>query len=1624
MSYISSNLTQVTTGSSHSDQNQSHHSTDEKILEVTKEGLTGVRESWMHFGKDLPTAIKAKIAAPEAILAFMINYSNNTSSAFPIFDSVTDAIPEVGINFIEGASPYLIGSFIAAEVGEAMETGTPTFEQYAKLCAKRPSLAGSEEFGTAVIAPTLLQAPQKVLRALFSAGGQAIRTGLKYVKPSLDATAKLGCVWAHSLAGKDFAGCLLGADDFLAQNKEKFVEHVKKVRSDYDLSDKQTALYTIAAYGAASHYLGNAARQLPSDSEFKTESFKTALKKELSPDPSKVNWTALRSDLDGIRKDFFSTSKGELSLEATLQLYMMGQVSFLYSNGADKLGWATQMPTAATPGAVVPQSSQEERIFESAMQLKQTAALFESQQEDVALFAKDGALKESIEQLEGFNEELSAWQAEHQDYLIQKKKEEFALHLASAALNGFSEWQNAQTAEAAENFQRTEKIKDVQQQRQLTEQQQFWSHNYNDRMPVGVWVNREIIKTVGDLNGCLDDLKQLENKYKSIRDSAEHKMDALLIEQEKILSRKRKAKGLLKTLGIVLSVVTVICPPVAVAAGAVGAAQAYSNRKDAERQMRTNGQANDLQRQFNGYSMTANQANQRVMEKHAEANQLLDYILDNRSQFPPQVVREAFRKKVEQSDEVLKNYDDQLKEVEAQIKKKQDECKPDRKHPDRKPDIDKEIADRELLNTSKADCNSKKGEYVKQLKKEEEIAAFQDHAYSVQTYWTDFWSPKTEEGKNLARAIEYSRQTYIEGTAEERKAILQTLQVLEGMGWVIGSPKGLSWARAGLQAYTIFDIARGFYDRAPVLSKMLKTAKVVENFPLKLLTEFFVPGMSIVIAAIQLYRLATQEHQAVTGDNYAFTQLQNQLGDLHSRIDALAQLNQSQYRDILEQVGKSKLFLDDAIKKLAGLVTDEFKKLKIENNEANFNRETSSLNSKNSEIAIKVQQFRAEIRRGRKVAKDKFKEFIDYLDAALIRSRKDFSNGWNAPNFPAYTSLIYRHPFAYTGLTAGLLGSKVPVPNLQIFLHVYDGYLAAREANAADAEVQADLDEMKKSLSEQATVLAGFYANFPSACNELATLQAQLLGAVEKVISNSQEKEERARFVKIETDAVAVENSFGKCFQGVARFGLSTYFKNKKKPIELPTNQKLLEFGWSKMSRNFIVAGSEAAKGLVTKTIHDTAAKGIVEYAYSISVWMNQTRLTRLGQFFSQEISVHEAEKTDKKDLILTVKVVARRKLNELAVSLVTISPERLDFKTETDLSNTCEVMSLDFHTTHQGRCMTTYQKSFQLTVEEKSAIPEFYPENSINQTSLEAYLNFIRGNTEEWKGINRDECVIIPGNQAGMIPLAIPRSILGEYEILERKLALKGVQLTPLYSCQYVPEAKCYRLIIEWRNGTSTASMVLAQFDAITVIAFGAPIINGEVLVQELSPTLNEFLLHAVYGSKLGVGLPGNRTKQIGALLAPVDEEFPGLFELLNKTGREFNFVHGLYKGPEQLSDAVSASKFFPRPLQLKIDVTNLGTELHLSKIRDSYRQYCQKYDAVKAMFSAVSSDKTTDVMERSGFRVPTSGVDQELYDFVTNTSPRSDALIGGSLIQYAEKGGLSSEYKALRGALSELKD
>lgn len=1618
---------------------QPHNPSNEKILTWTKEYFGLIREHWTkHVGKELPGIVKAKVMAPELVLGVMNNYSNSVHSPFPILEAVTDAIPELAIS-LSRFSSISIASIAAAEIGEAIEKTTPTQEQYGKLLTERPELWGSTRLATAVFLPTLLKTPQKLLKGTIAAGGHAIRASLKYVKPSFGTTAKLGCAWAHTVVGKEIGSCIFkSVDEALAERKEQFAEHVKKVRQDYDLSDQQAALYTLAAYDAVSKYLGTEGMLSKIDeTEFTKETFKASLKNELRLDASMLDWSALRNDLDGIRADFFSTPK-ELSLEATLQLYMMGQLSSIYLGDDEAFGRANQMEMPSiTQNFDIPAGKplNEEGMLGAAMQLKQVAALFEQQLNAGELLGNEATLDESIKKLEGFNNDLSSWQTEHEEYLIKKKNEVYALHMTNAALNGFAEWQNAQLMDDVAKHQRSEKIKDIQHQQKLAEQQQFWSHNYAEGMPVGFWVSHEIIKTVQDLNSCLNDLKILQNNYRNIRDSAENKIDALLKEQEKILhSRKRKASGLLKLAKIVLGVVTVVCPPVALGATAITAAEAYSNRKDAKRQMRNEGQANDLQRQVNSYSQTANQANQRLGANNAQANQLLDQIIENSSQFPPQLLREALRKKIEGANKALEECNEKIKTVEAVIEAKRKAYKPDRRNPNKKPPEIEECAEKELLEALKAEGVKEKEGYEKQLSKENEIATFQDYSFGVQTYWIDFWGPKSEQAQNFARAVSFSKECYLKSTAEERETVMQTLQVFDVMGSVIGSNRMRSCALAGRQIYTIFDIARGFHERKHVLFGVMTGQNPIQNLggPLKLLSEFLVPGMCLVIAAIQLYRIATQEnHQYVSREDFVLDHLQNQLGDLCTTINSLVRTNQSQYQHIIKEIETSRLSIKRAQEKLADVMTDEFRIQNQLNNESDYNHVTMILKNDICKFAAGVRDFGREIAR-QNVTKEGLKAHIRRLNKALFVSPQDFSNGWNAPNFPSYCSLTYRNPFMYTGLTASLLlGSNSSVANLQLFLHAYEGYLAAKEANSIlrDADVDSDLERTREELRSQAQKVVDFYEGFPAACDELAKLHAELFNKIGALITSSQRLEESARVERIKAAVKTVESQFDDWCKGESRFGLSTFFSNAKKPhIILPPNYELLHFGDAKLSENWGIKTSNSLWEWRSRT----RSHFIIErFVYCYHIWMHQST-ARLEGFFKDKLIVDQAEQSDKKDLVLTVNVVARRSLHHLAVSFITFSPHGLRLDKNVD-GETCDVMRLDFYADQKGKCSTTPVKSFQITGDDKKEIPEFYPKNTISRSSLEAYFNFIRGYVEEWAGIHKDDCVLIPGNTACMVPLAIPKSILGEYVILERKLAIKGIQLTPLYNFHFVPESNCYRLVVEWRaNETLHASMVLAQFDTITVISFGAPIITGDVIAHELSPNHNEFLLHAMYGSNFDVGLPGYQTKMIAnrTLVAPVDVAFPGLFHLL-KMKKKFEFSHGLYRSAEQLSSEKDAPKFFPEPLKLEVHTTrwDLESNLPLYDISKLYKLYCQKHHAVKAMLSAITvlePEKIKPMMEYSGFRIPISGIDQEFYDFATYARPNSaqaDSLIGGNLTQLAKFGELSHEFKALYCAFHALK-
>ena len=241
------------------------------------------------------------------------------------------------------------------------------------------------------------------------------------------------------------------------------------------------------------------------------------------------------------------------------------------------------------------------------------------------------------------------------------------------------------------------------------------------------------------------------------------------------------------------------------------------------------------------------------------------------------------------------------------------------------------------------------------------------------------------------------------------------------------------------------------------------------------------------------------------------------------------------------------------------------------------------------------------------------------------------------------------------------------------------------------------------------------------------------------------------------------------------------------------------------------------------------------------------------------------------------------------------------------------------------------------------------------------------------------DQSEWVPAAQPGLVPLAFPKGLVIRYEKDKKILAAQGYELTPRYSLK--KEDSSYNLVLEFYvNKQKHSSIVLANFDEISVRSFGAPIVDNGVLRHE-APNLNEFLITAMYAPfQADVKFPGQGTVALHGdqLIAPVDLPFSGIYKLLEKevaqhSNHRIQFDSKVYAGDDQvLRD------------QLRIigDAPQLEAADPLEK---QYKVYCQRYHVLKAMYALqlnVNVQDIDDHLFEAGLALPASGDLEDVYE------------------------------------------
>lgn len=142
------------------------------------------------------------------------------------------------------------------------------------------------------------------------------------------------------------------------------------------------------------------------------------------------------------------------------------------------------------------------------------------------------------------------------------------------------------------------------------------------------------------------------------------------------------------------------------------------------------------------------------------------------------------------------------------------------------------------------------------------------------------------------------------------------------------------------------------------------------------------------------------------------------------------------------------------------------------------------------------------------------------------------------------------------------------------------------------------------------------------------------------------------------------------------------------------------------------------------------------------------------------------------------------------------------------------------------------------------------------------------------------------------MIPLAFPKQLLDALEenIAEEKIFVESARLgnfVPKY--EFSPDSNTLMIVYslvspEGVSSTPYCKFVIAQFDTSTTVSFQTEF-NEQGLPETQLKAANEFLVQALYGGFLGLGLPGDETLVLkSGHVAPKDRWFPGLYQILKK--------------------------------------------------------------------------------------------------------------------------------------------
>lgn len=1202
-------------------------------------------------------------------------------------------------------------------------------------------------------------------------------------------------------------------------------------------------------------------------------------------------------------------------------------------------------------------------------------------------------------------------QAKEQSKKEKRAKREIqAFRVTEAVANGVSQLMQDLTAKRLSKHQQKMADENQKHQQQLQQENRDWVEMQSHRLSISRWFSQEATQNIEDFRKCLHEINKNEEELKKLlskplNQQEPHHSQQIQETKRKLSKRKKIASKILKKTGKIFSIGSAILTPINPAIGAgLGAGAALCNGADSviedkivKKELKQQEKNALDQQEKEKHLLQKEQVKHEIALNKEERLALLDFVIADEEFTPPWVKREALEARIKHWDEEIQSLQEAKKganqDIQKQLLKKNEKAK-------------------------------KKDEAL--LADEKKYSQISDRAWRVADYWKNVWSPSDKEAKKMASQLAQAIHSYRKATQNERETILHTLSSFEALAAVTGNPNLEWYAKLGQGGYEIFDQSRYFLSTGiPNLKEAWKGPKSMsENLGgwLSICRDYLGPAVSLTLAGIQLYQLSQSNGEGVLApEEQRFHRLCNRLDDLEYSICNMVDLSS---QDVKEQILLCKSAIENAKKEMIETLHQEFEKAHLGEEESAYEKRTFQLEKDILKLEKKMALLKVSPDASEKLLSLLYSEVKNLNSAVQSGMVKPIRGSLTSP--PSYSRLVYQNPNLYTGLIASLLNKKAkPLPSLRRYLVLVNAFqiLNEKQAELNNPDL---VQEMCKELLEKGKQLQSFYESWPKMCKKVVKSHDHILEIGHKKTHKIQLHTQEVLKGRIDQANSNLDEL--KLTKG-SRFGLSSAFVNTNKPrLSIPDVSKEIEKRFSTVK----VAATDTG---VTATVNafifgfigfcvggPPGAMGGAAFGGGVSSPLAlqdavSSGETRRGSLYREVIQIKQNSQekntqTDYKDAsgLVVFHVSSVRKIHKLFVSKVVMKSEYKD---------------LWWTTVYQSK--TPSSLLFKLHDRGISVDPSLIDSDDLSKLPLVNWEGkfLTKDHLEKVKTLQgQKEHVMIPPSDPNLIPLSFPQKIVSLFDKETARLNALGYELHPEYVFEYRAAKREYALSLNWQvaegkvSHGKRATLVLGTFDEDTVRSFGMPIIENNQIVQEKA-NLNEFLLHAVYGSLLDpeIGLPGNKTTVIkkGSIVAPADLPFEGVFSLLEKNFSQIHFRSDQYDG--------KASSLYLHGSNMAIEWNKMGSP-NCPELEKAYQKYCRVYSGIKGVLTTlfeIAPKRADLLLLSSGLEIPAKGLVRELYEGFPTFSKSEN--IEKKLKEIDTFAAYSKERKKLLGSIELLK-